>query len=135
MVVEPLDGHHVHCRSALRVVGVQRHPVPEVVQRNSEIGDRRPLLLVHGASDGPRLSRRSGDVEQQQDRKIAPPTQAVEIDRLVGHRAGHHLHALLNGRIDVDVVTLRLAMPAMQPHSEPGQRPSHADGGVDGLRR
>ena len=53
VVVEPLDRHHAHRAPTLRVVGVQRHAVAEIVQRDGQVGDRRALLLVHGAPDRP----------------------------------------------------------------------------------
>ena len=104
------------------------------MQRDGEVGDRRSLLLMDGAPDGSRLGGRTRDVEQQQNRQVTPPAQAVEVDSLVRHRPGPHLDARLDCRVDVDVVALGLTMTTMQAHAEPGERTPHSDGAVDGLR-
>ena len=79
----------------------------------------------------PASARRTRDVQQQQHRQIASPPQAIQIDRLVGHRSRQQFDVCLDRRIDVDVVALRLTVPAVQAHSEPRQRTPHADGIVD----
>ena len=131
MVVESLDRHHAHRAPALRVVGVERDAVTEVVQCDGQVGDRRALLLVHRPPHRAGLSRRPRHVQQQQHRQVAPAPQAVQVHRLVGHRPGQHLDAGLDRRVDVDVVALRLTVAAVQAHAEPGQRASHADRVVD----
>ena len=116
MVVKPLDGHHAHRAPALRVIGVKRDAVTQVVQRNGEVGDRRTLLFVHRPPHRSGLRRRPRHIEQEQHRQVPPAPQAVEVHRLVGHRPGQHLDAGLNRRVDVDVVALRLAVAAVQAH-------------------
>ena len=86
---------------------------------------------MHGPPDRAGLRRRTRDVQQQKHRQVTSPPQAVEIHRLVGHRPGHQFDVCFDGGIDVDVVALRLAVPAVQAHSEPCQRASQADRIVD----
>ena len=59
MVVEPLHRHQVHRGPPLRVVGVERHAIAELVQSDGERGGRRALLLVHRLADRAGLGRRS----------------------------------------------------------------------------
>ena len=118
MVIKSFDGHHGHRAPALRVIGVQRNAVAQVVQRNRQVGDSRALLLVHRPAHRPGLRCRARYIQEQQHRQIAPAAQAVEVHRFVGHRAGTHLDARFDGGVDVDVVALRLAVAAVQSHSK-----------------
>ena len=45
-------------------------------------GGREPLVLVHGSSRRSRLAGRARDVEQDQDREVAPPPQALDVERV-----------------------------------------------------
>ena len=103
---------------ALRVIGVERNPVTQVVQCNGEVGDRRTLLFVHRPPHRSGLRRRPRHIEKEQHRQVAPAPQAVEVHRLVGHRSGPHLDAGFDRRVDVDVVALRLPVAAVQTHAK-----------------
>jgi hypothetical protein len=118
VVVESFDGHYAHRAPPLRVIGVERDPVTQIVQCHSEIGGRRALLFVHRPSDRSGLRRRPRHIEQEQHRQVAPAPQAVEVYRLVGHRPGKHLDAGFDRRVDIDVIALRLAVAAVQAHPE-----------------
>ena len=106
------------------VEGVQGDAVAEVVERCGEGGGRRPLVLVHGAAAGPRLARRAGDVEQDQDGEVAAAPQVVDVDGAVGRRAGQRRHPRLDGGVEVDVVALRLPVGAVEADAQPGQGPA-----------
>ena len=118
MIVESFDGHHAHRAPALRVVGVQRDSVTEVVQRHGEVGDGGTLLFVHRPPHRSGLGRRPRDVEQEQHRQVTPAPQAIEVHRLVGHRPGPHFDPGFHRGVDVDVVALRLAVAPVQSHPE-----------------
>jgi hypothetical protein len=73
-------------------------------------------LFVHREPHRSGLCRRPRDIEKKQHRQVALAPQAVEVHRLVGHRPGEHPDAGFNCCVDVDVVTLRLAVAAVQAH-------------------
>ena len=54
------------------------------MQRDGERGGRCPLVLVHRLAVGAGLGGGARDVEQHEHGEIAPPAQAVDVDRLVG---------------------------------------------------
>ena len=56
-VVEALHGKQVHRGASLRLIGVQRHAITELVQRDGQRCGGRPLLFVHGLAESPCLSR------------------------------------------------------------------------------
>ena len=135
VVVEPLDRHHVHRAPALRVIGVERDPVTQIVQCDGQVGDRRALLFVH------RSAHRSGlRPPSPRHRAAAAPTgraAAAGCRGIPPRRAPTRpaLDARFDGRVDVDVVALRLAVAAVQAHPKSRQRPPQADGVVDRLGR
>ena len=116
-------GQHVHGGAALRLVGVERHAVAELVQRHGQRRGRRALLLMHGLAESSCLRGGPGDIEQNEHREITPTPQAVQVDGFVGRRPGQHLHPRLDRGVDVDVVTLCLAVAAVQPDPEARQGP------------
>jgi hypothetical protein len=103
------------------------------VQGDREVGDHRPLLFVDRPAQRAGLGRRTRDVKEKKYRQVTPPSQAVDVHRLVRHGPGQHFNVSFDGGIDIDVIPLRLAVPAMQGHPEPCQRPSQTNGIVDGL--
>ena len=81
--VEALHRHQLNGGPSLRVVGVERHAIAEIVQSNGERRGRRPLLLVHRLARRTRLGRGARDVEEEEHGEIPPAAKALDVDRLV----------------------------------------------------
>ena len=91
---------------------------------------------MHGLADGAGFGRRSGDVEQQQHRQVALRRRTLSrYTASSGAEPATHLDARLHCGVDVDVITLRLAMPALKAHPEAGQRTPQRKRFLHRLRR
>ena len=71
-----------------------------------------------------RLAGRSRDVEQDEDRQVAPAPHAVDVDVLVRRRPRRQLDPRFDGGVDVDVVTLGLAVAALEVETQAGDGPA-----------
>ena len=122
VVVEALHRHHLHGGAPLRVKGVQRHAIAEVVQRDGQRRGGRSLLLVHCLARRARFGDRARDIEQEKNGEVAPASKAVQIDRFVRRRPRHQLDACFDRGVDVDVVALGLAATLFEAHTQACER-------------
>jgi hypothetical protein len=100
----------------------ERHAIPEIMESDSQCGGRRALLLMHRLANRAGLGDGARYVKQEQHGKIASAAKAVEVHGLVRHRSGHHLHAYLDRRVDIDVVALNLPVATIEADAKAGER-------------
>ena len=106
LVAKPLHRHDVHSGSPLRAERIQRHAVTETLQRADERGRCSSLVFVDDATKWAGFTSRTGNVQQDQDGKIAALPQKIDVDLLAGRGAGFQINECRNGRVDVDIETL-----------------------------
>lgn len=92
------------------------------MQGGSQCGSCRSLLLMDRLADRAGLGNGARDVKQDQHGKVAPAAKGVEVNCLIGCASGHHLHACLDGHVDIDVLAVNLTVAAIQTDAETGER-------------
>ncbi len=79
-------------------------------------------MVVDDAARPARLAGGTGDVQENEHGKIPPAPLALDVDGVIRERAGPHLDVGVDGGIEIEILTLRLATVPLELRPESGQR-------------
>ena len=111
----------MHGGSSLGSKTVEANSISDTVQCARKSECTRDLMVMDRATRVARLSGGAGDVKQDEHSEVPPSPLALDIDGVIGGRAGADVDVGIDDSVEVEILTLQSATVSFKFRSKAGQ--------------